>query len=198
MTHKLSCFILSIIATLALSSAHADGPARESSTPGQAQPGEAARTVHALLHQPQEVRELPAPGRPVKLRTMVTNTKSIVLPVSALVVRDGRLVQLPLKGQLDDLERAIYSVDVPAPVGELAYQFVLTQPDLPAVVSMRYSTHRECLPGTNLADAYTPLDYTTVEGRRDLILRARGLERDLNHYDTVISLLTELKSHVTE
>ena len=167
---------------LGICPAHADGPT----------------VVQAIVHQAQELRDLPPPGRPLKLRTMITNTKSIALPVSALVVLDGRLLYLPMKGQLDELERAIYSVDVPAPVGEIVYQFVLQRPDLPAVVSMRYTSQRACLPGINLADAYTPLDLTTVEGRRDLILRARGLERDLNHYDTVISLLTELKSHVAE
>ncbi len=154
--------------------------------------------VMSIVHQPQELRDLPAPGRPLKLRAMITSTKDINLGVTALVVRDGRLLYLPMKGRLDEMERAIYSVDVPAPIGEVAYQFVLQRPEAPALVSMRYTAHRACLPNINLADAYTPLDLTTVDGRRDLILRARGLERDLNHYDTVIGLLSELKSYVAE
>jgi len=186
MKHRSTTIAITVLLFLALtcatSSVVADGPSG----------------VMSIVHQAQEVRDLPSPGRPLKLRAMITNTKDITLDVIALVVRDGRLLYLPMKGRLDEMERAIYSVDVPSPVGEVAYQFVLQRPESPATVSMRYTAHRNCLPNTNLTDAYTPLDLTTVDGRRDLILRARGLERDLNHYDTVLGLLGELKSYVVE
>lgn len=147
-----------------------------------------------VLHKPLKSGELPAPGEKFELRAMLQGLRNINLKMRALVVSDGRLMDLSLTGTLDEQDRVIYTTQLPAPLAEINYQFFLYRDDETVLPTQRFSIQRSCLPDVSLLNAATPEPNAAGEVIKDLVRRAKGLERDVRSYARLAETLAALKA----
>src|SRR5688572_27740880 len=70
----------------------------------------------SLVHQPYTADQLPFPGAPMTLSVLVNGTRDSQNLVRAILVRDGRLMDVPLQEiNQDDQDRLVYSAQIHAP-----------------------------------------------------------------------------------
>jgi hypothetical protein len=152
-----------------------------------------------FIHKPQLGDTLPPPGERFPLSVVVQGTRRIDLAVRALIVRDGKLMETPLVGTLDEQDRAIYSTEIHVPLAEVSYQFILYPPNNGTpLLSKRFVLRRRCIPNITLTDL-TPTAATAEEDPAQTALqRARDLERDLNQLDAVVQILGDIQAVLQE
>ncbi len=153
-----------------------------------------AATELKLLHKPIKASELPFPGEKLELRVLLQGLRNINLPLRAFVVSDGRLMDLPLSGTLDEQDRVVYNVVLPAPLAEINYQFFLYRDEETVLPTQRFSIQRTCLPEIKLTDMQSG-ELPPGKGMiKELVARAKGLERDVKTYTRLSETLEALKA----
>lgn len=149
----------------------------------------------SLLHNPAKPNELPFPGASLSLSVALVNTKDSQLILRGYLVRDGRLLETTLSDvSQDQNERLVFSTNIPAPLGELSYYFVLLGPKGVVTTSKKYSIRRECLPDISPIDISLPEDIEMKEKLVELQKNASGLQDEVQNYENVKKILEELKS----
>ena len=146
-----------------------------------------------LLHEP--LKELPAPGRGMILSLHIAGSRSPHHQVRALVVRDGKLLDVVLHpSTFDKGDRLVYSAQIPAPRETMSYQFVLSQQDIEPIRTKRFEVARSCKPQSSL-EPYDgkPIDPARESGLRPLVNQARGFVRDVEQYELLIKQLESMK-----
>lgn len=97
--------------------------------------------------------QLPDPGVPMIIKARVINSKALDRTVRAMIVRDGRLVEVPMiKSYLNENDLATFEFPVTAPLAELTYKFIAYDNERPAFVSPEYIVRRPCLPALEPTD----------------------------------------------
>lgn len=148
----------------------------------------------SLIHQPIPVEALPFPGSAMTLSVTMLNSRDSQLTVRGYIVRDGKLMSLPLSDySVDDLDRIVYSATINAPLAELNYYFVLLGPNGVVSTSERYSLRRPCLPAVDTIDLKIPANTPAKTRLKLLQQQATGLQDELQNYETTVKLLEELK-----
>ena len=93
---------------------------------GQKAPQKSAIQIY---HKPLTEKTLPAPGQSMTIAAELFGTKEISLPLRLVAVRDGRLLPAPLTNSYRNAaDRPVYEFEMPAPMAEISYQFVLPIP----------------------------------------------------------------------
>jgi hypothetical protein len=138
--------------------------------------------------------ELPAPGAPMILKARVTNSKALDRIVRAMIVRDGRLVEVPMiKSYLNEDDLATFEFQVTAPLAELTYKFVAYDNERPAFASPQYVVRRRCMPALELTDprisSESP-DSQIVE----TFTKASALGDEIEHYENARKHLDALQA----
>ena len=152
----------------------------------------------AIHFTPLAGNALPLPGRKLTLTAQLANTREI-LPVRALVVKDGRVMKvLPAKAFLNTSDFPEYVFELQAPNSELSYQFVLTRENSAPLFSRRHRVTRECLP----PKAMTVEEAEAKLQREDLLLayakRADEVDREAGLYVAAQELLNEVTEILKE
>jgi hypothetical protein len=139
------------------------------------------------------LQNLPMPGSSFTVKVKLSNTKDIDRRLRAFVVRDGRVSDVaPTRSYLDEYDQPTYEVEFFAPLAELAYQFVLYNPDGTFSTSRRISVRRPCVPYVDL-DKVKLEPKTQGEARLSTLVKlSKSLEREITAYDTTDKLLDEL------
>lgn len=148
----------------------------------------------SLAHRPLHAEELPFPGSTMTLSVTLLNSRDSQLSVRGYIVRDGKLLDIPLNDySVDDADRIVYSASINAPLAELNYYFVLLGPKGVVNSSERYSIRRDCLPAVDTIDLKIPAN-TPAKTRLNMLQKqATGLQDELQNYETAVKLLEELK-----
>lgn len=155
-----------------------------------------ARTI-SIVHTVPSPQELPYPGQPITLMARLTNTRETGRPLRVALVKDGKFLDLDAKeAYLDENDRPTYKAVIPAPIGDMSYQFILYAPDGTALISSRYQVRRNCLPNISLAEGEVPADVRGVERLRRLYLESEALKNDLIGYEQVLKVVAELQEAV--
>lgn len=163
-------------------------------TAGHAQPAPSTLPVELYAEQ-IGLHELPAPGAAFIVKVKLTNTRETERRMRALVVRDGRVTDVPpLKAYLDEYDMPTYEVQMHAPFAELSYQFVLYNPDGTFSHTPRFTVRRPCIPFVD-PDSIKLEPKNQGEARLESLVRlARSLESEVLSYDVAIKILEELSS----
>lgn len=153
-----------------------------------------------LVHKQITPSELAYPGKLMTLSLKLNGTKQTSRKVRALVVRDGRLMELwAYQAIADENDVPEYKFTINSPVRELSYSFIVYNADGTTTSSKRYKVERACLPDTHLAEIKAPPEDSPGEQRLlMLIQQSRSLERDLDTYDKALGLIQELEELVKE
>lgn len=148
----------------------------------------------AVKHIAPRPQDLPAPGGRVKLSLQLANTREITQTVSALIVLDGRVMNITAgEGYLNEYDNPTFEVVTASPAAELAYQFAVKSADGSVVTSKRFVVTRRCLPKLDLTDASLGKEIQGNEQLRALLEKTKGLERDLAYYETALRSVNDLK-----
>jgi hypothetical protein len=146
-----------------------------------------------MQHLPTEANDLPSPGDPLIVSVVVNNTKSVDLPLRALFVIDGNLTPVALKrAYLNRFDEPTYEFELPSPVAEMSYQFVLPQDNAAPITTKRFIVQRECVPRE--LDLLPQIE-TTSDGSARMRLqieKSESLRIEIRRYEQLLSLLDEI------
>jgi hypothetical protein len=151
-------------------------------------------TLHSLQlqHTAPDLNQLPGPGEILTLSVRTLGSNDVDLPVRAMITKDGKLMDLPMTIKVDRNETITYEIKLRAPLAEISYQFYLSTPDMPPVVSERFLLRRSCIPDVRLTDTFIDRSTKGDERARVMIEKADGLRRDLATYAQVFQLLDKI------
>jgi hypothetical protein len=138
-----------------------------------------------------DLYNLALPGTPFTVKVKLGNTRDTERRLRAIVVRDGRLADVPpLKAAyLDEYDQPTYELQIFSPLAELSYQFVLYNPDGTFSTTPRHTVRRQCIPFIDI-EQITLEPKSQGEARLDALVKlSRGLEREVAAYDTAVKLL---------
>jgi hypothetical protein len=137
---------------------------------------------------------LPFPGTMVPVRVSLKNTRDSDRKLRGFFSIDGRVMEIALEGaRFSEAEEPTYEFQIPSPVAQVTYQFVLYNPDQTFVVTPRYVVKRSCTPDLALAAESVDAKLKGDKKITALISTSKGLERDIESYEHVLKLLDEIK-----
>lgn len=141
-----------------------------------------------------DLHNLPLPGTPFTVKVKLGNTRDTERRLRAIVVRDGRLADVPpmKAAYLDEYDQPTYELQIFSPLAELSYQFVLYNPDGTFSTTPRHTVRRQCVPFIDI-EKITLEPKSQGEARLDALVKlSRGLEREVAAYDTAVKLLQSM------
>lgn len=144
-------------------------------------------------------KKLPFPGQILTLTAEVSNTRDFRLPARVLIVRDGQFQEIKTQpGVLGANEKPQYKVEVPSPVGELVYQFVVTGPDGTISSSLRQTVRRSCIPNLSPALSAVPDQLDGEERFSVLMAENKRLEQEIANLETAALELDSMKELISQ
>jgi len=157
-----------------------------------AQPGSATVKV---IHDPPQAQDLPYPGRTLELSAQLSGTKEVDLPLRFVAVLDGRLLDLTVANSVWNYQdRPTYTFQLPAPIKELSYQFILLSKEGVVATSPNFRVRRLCLPDLEVVkgeiDENRPIGSQSIE----LFVTANKLDQELAAYERIYQLIEEIDS----
>lgn len=140
-----------------------------------------------------DAQKIPFPGKPITLSAEVSNTRDFRLPVRLLAVRDGKFYETAVpEGILNIRDKPQYQVEIPAPLAELVYEFVLLLPDGSAVSSRRMVLRRNCIPDVMPALGELPTEVDGSERFNRLLVDSKRLEQEIDNLERAAAQITTL------
>ena len=147
----------------------------------------------AMVHVAPRASQLPAPGSQLELAVVLKNTKEVDRKLRVFMVKDGQMMNFSLASAKYSLqEEPTYTFQVSSPLGELFYQFVLSNPDGTYSISERYFIRRNCIPNIEPAPSKVSNQAQGDKGLQELAAQRAALARDIESYESVRALLNQL------
>jgi hypothetical protein len=152
-----------------------------------------------LQHKPTETHQLPQAGTLMPLSVSIMNSSDVDVKIRLVGSRDGRFMDIAFPmGVLNETDRPTYTINIPAPVAAMTYQFVVHQKSGDLTLTDKYLIKRNCVQNFKVE---VPETIPSAEYRKEiatLVAKARSLERDTRNLDTAIKLLDALKKDIPE
>lgn len=152
-----------------------------------------------LQHKPTETHQLPQAGTLMPLSVSITNSSDVDVKIRLVGSRDGRFMDIAFPmGVLNETDRPTYTINIPAPVAAMTYQFVVHQKSGDLTLTDKYLIKRNCVQNFKVE---VPETIPSAEYRKEvatLVAKARSLERDTRNLETAIKLLDALKKDIPE
>jgi hypothetical protein len=152
-----------------------------------------------LQHQPTETHQLPQAGTLIPISVTLANSSDVDIKIRLVGSRDGRFMDIAFPmGVLNATDRPTYTINIPAPVAAMSYQFVVHQKSGDLTLSDKFIVKRNCVQNFKVE---VPESIPSAEYRKEvasLVAKARSLERDTRNLETAIKLLDSLKRDISE
>ena len=152
-----------------------------------------------LQHKPTETHQLPQAGTLMPLSVFIMNSSDVDVKIRLVGSRDGRFMDIAFPmGVLNQTDQPTYTINIPAPVAAMTYQFVVHQKSGDLTLTEKYLIKRNCVQNFKVE---VPETIPSAEYRKEiatLVAKARSLERDTRNLDTAIKLLDALKKDIPE
>jgi hypothetical protein len=151
----------------------------------------------AVLHKSPDPKSIPLTSNWMPIAIELTNTKATDLKVRMVGARDGRFVDIVFpNGILNEEDRPLYQIEVPAPAATMSYQFIVHQPDGQLTTSNRFVVQRPCIQNFKVEVAGNSNDAEFRRQVGELVSKAKILERDRANFDAAAKILDELKKNI--
>ena len=152
-----------------------------------------------LRHQPTETHQLPPAGTLMPIAVQLENSSDVDIKMRLVGSRDGRFMDIAFPmGVLNTSDRPTYTIQIPAPVAAMTYQFITHQRSGDLTLSDKFIIKRNCVQNFKVE---IPEGIPSAEYRKEmvgLVAKARSLERDTHNLETAIKLLDALKKDIPE
>ncbi len=164
----------------------------------QATPAESPSTLQVGHRQP-ETAKIPPPGSPMTLTVELVNSRDVEAKIRLVGSRDGRFMDIafPL-GALNKLDHAEFSLNVPAPLAAMTYQFIVHQPDGSLTTSARYLIKRPCIQNFRVEVSQDDPNARIKHELGTLIAKSKTLERDTQNLEGALKALKDIKASLNQ
>lgn len=156
-------------------------------------------TLVRLRHKPTETHQLPSAGALMPIAVQLDNSSDVDIKIRLVGSRDGRFMDIAFPmGLLNASDRPTYTIQVPAPVAAMTYQFITHQKSGDLTLSDKFLIKRNCIQNFTVD---VPENLPSAEFRKELgtlVANARSLERDTQNLETAIKLLDALKKDIPD
>jgi len=146
-----------------------------------------------------ESHELPPAGRLMPIAVQLENSSDVDIKIRLVGSRDGRFMDIAFPmGVLNTSDRPTYTIQIPAPVAAMTYQFITHQRSGDLTLSDKFTIKRTCIQNfkAEISEGSPSAEYR--KGMVSLVAKARSLERDTHNLETAIKLLDALKKDIPE
>ena len=127
------------------------------------------------------------------------NSSDVDVKIRLVGSRDGRFMDIAFPmGVLNETDRPTYTIQLPAPVAAMTYQFVIHQKSGDLSLTDKFIVKRNCVQNYKVE---VPESLPSAEFRKEvanLVAKARSLERDTHNLETAIKLIDTLKKDIPE
>jgi len=152
-----------------------------------------------LQHKPIETHQLPQAGTLIPITVSLTNSSDVDFKIRLVGSRDGRFMDIAFPmGVLNDSDRPTYTINLPAPIAAMTYQFVIHQKSGDLTLTEKYIIKRNCVQNFKVEVPETIPSAAYRKEVATLVAKARSLERDTRNLETAIKLLDTLKKDIPE
>ncbi len=159
--------------------------------------GEEQQAPIRLRHQPTETHKIPPAGLMMPIAVQLDNSSDVDIKIRLVGSRDGRFMDIAFPmGVLNTSDKPIYTIQIPAPVKAMTYQFIIHQRGGDLTLTDKFIVKRNCVQ-TFAVDV--PESIPSAEFRKEvagLVAKARELERDTQNLETAIKLIDNLKKDI--
>jgi hypothetical protein len=139
---------------------------------------------------------LPDAGRPTTLEVLLPNNKDLSIKVTAEVILDGVLLNIPMDGRIGEKDRTVYKTVLKAPIKDLVYRFHAQGTADSYSTTEQFKIERICEYQNSNVDANIPEDKSGIELARSLSEISRELERENESYSDVLASLKRLQEEI--
>lgn len=139
--------------------------------------------------------KLPPPGSDYDIEMKLSGSHKTDEKIQLMLVSDGQLSTIPLKGRLNDIDEAIYKASIIAPRAQIYYKFAWYKADGSVVISDRFELTRDCLPNIKTVEInhQEDLSLDDSDALKQIQSKNQSLENELNLINKAASLVEELK-----
>lgn len=159
--------------------------------------GEEQQAPIRLRHQPTETHKIPPAGLMMPIAVQLDNSSDVDIKIRLVGSRDGRFMDIAFPmGVLNTSDRPIYTIQIPAPVKAMTYQFIIHQKGGDLTLTDKFIVKRNCVQTFSVD---VPENIPSAEFRKEvagLVAKARELERDTQNLETAIKLIDNLKKDI--
>ena len=154
-----------------------------------------ARPNLVVRHRPAPITTLPVPGALVPITVELLNSKDIEAKIRLVGARDGRFIDIAFPmGALNRQDQAEFTVQVPAPLAAMTYQFIVHQPDGSLSASARYVLKRPCIQNFKVDISPNDPNARVKQELATLIAKSKSLERETTNLEASLKLLEDLST----
>ena len=150
-----------------------------------------------LRHQPTETHKLPPAGSLMSVSVQLENSSDVDVKIRLVGSRDGRFMDIAFPmGVLNTSDKPTYTIQIPAPVKAISYQFIVHQRGGDLTLTDKFVVKRNCVQNFSVD---VPEGIPSAEFRKEmatLVAKARSLERDTHNLETAIKLIEALKKDI--
>ncbi|MEY4700023.1 MAG: hypothetical protein RL326_210 [Pseudomonadota bacterium] len=147
-----------------------------------------------LVHRAPLPSTIPPLGSLMQIKVETLNTVDITTTIRLVGAKDGRFIDIAFpKGKLNSADHPMYSIDVPAPIAAMTYQFILHQPDGSITTSEKFIVKRPCIPHFKIAE---PDKVSTAAYNKEiatLVAKSKELELETLSLESSLKLVEEMK-----
>jgi hypothetical protein len=148
-----------------------------------------------IVHKPISANSLPTAAATMPIVVELRHTKAVDRKIRLVGTRDGKLLDIVFpSGTLNMSDAATYTLDVPAPIALMSYQFVVHQPDGSLTTTSRYVVKRPCIQTFKVDPAENQKDGAFKREVGTLVSKSRTLEQETTNLETAQKLLEEIKT----
>lgn len=152
-----------------------------------------------FIHQPAQAAQLPPPGQPLSLTVQLKNSRDPERRLRMLAAVDGEFVDVFVDGgTLNEFDQPVYKIETFSPLAQISYQFVMRTDDGGVVSSPRFVIRRPCIPNVSLVDLKAPADGSGDARLALAVERAQRLEGEIASYETLLSLVNQIKERLNQ
>lgn len=149
-----------------------------------------------MVHRQMLPALLPDAGRPTTLEVLLPNNKDLSVKVTAEVILDGVLINIPMEGGIGEKDRTIYKTVLKAPIKDLAYRFHAQASAESHSTTEQFRVERMCEYQASNVDVTIPKDKEVIELARSLSELSRELEKENESYSEVLTSLKRLQEEI--
>ena len=151
--------------------------------------------AQVIYHHTPTGTEIPNPGAVMTLKFEVTDSRDLERPVRLMLVRDGRMIEIPLsQSYLDERDHPTFEFQVNAPIADIYYQlYVYDKKGGNPIVSSPYGFRRPCLPQIDLVDAKLDPKLAPIDQVRNSYAQSQVLGQEVEEYQKALHTLQDLQ-----
>jgi hypothetical protein len=152
-----------------------------------------------VVHEPIPPSSVPPLGSLMQIKVELLNTTDITTKIRLIGAKDGRFIDVNFpRGALNNRDKPVFTVELPAPVAAMSYQFVIHQPSGSLTTSGKYILKRSCIQNFRVAPPEAGSTVAYQQEVATLVAKAKNLEREAISLEASFKLLEELQTSVTQ